>query len=135
MAFVIADTSEQWLRLSVDPTADILHSMEDWEKFVALDKRERVALYVGTRYEGVDPFEGVPTEAIQAFTRTLIFKGGGLGHANYSALAQRMSGPQLAALWTGFGISDQLTADYKDMKCESRGTCTTSLFDICTSNC
>jgi hypothetical protein len=135
MAFVVADTSEQWLRLLAEPTAYILRSMEDWEKFVALNEKERIALYAGTRYEGVDPFKGVPNDAIQAFTRTLIFKGGGLGHANYSALAQRMSGSQLAALWTGFGISDQLTADYMDKKCAGQGTCTPSLNDICTSNC
>jgi hypothetical protein len=135
MAIAVADTPEQWLKLLADPTVDVVRSLDDWENFVALDGQKRASLYAGTPYEGVDPLGGVPAESIRSFGATLIFRNGGLGHANYRALVEAMPDTQFAALWASFGISDKLTTDYKDMSCASLGTCTPSLHDICTSNC
>lgn len=91
-------------------------------------------MFAGTPYEGVDPFKGVPEEAIRAFTATLIFKGKGLAHANYSALAKTPD-TQLAALWASFGISDKLASDYVDYYCAGTGNCAVKSDYICTSNC
>ena len=82
-----------------------------------------------------NPLAGVPKKAVARFTKTLVFKRNGLGHANYGEIQDNLTYRQFSALWGAFGLSMSLFEDYKDYYCKATGTCSKSITDICTSNC
>ncbi|MCY1066748.1 hypothetical protein OV090_18380 [Nannocystis sp. RBIL2] len=135
MANATADTPAQWLALLRDSSVDLIRSQSDWDNFVALPSNRRAAFFTGTPNAGVDPLANASPTAIRAFSASLKFAGGGLGHADYSSFVGVLSAAQFSALWGAFGISNVLIADYNDRYCRESGTCAAQGGSICTSNC
>jgi hypothetical protein len=130
-----ADAPAQWLELLRDPTVNLIRSRSDWDNFAALPSNQRAAFFTGTPNAGVDPLANVSSTAIRAFSESLAFAGGGLGHADYNSFVGVLSDAQFSALWAAFGISDLLIADYEDKYCREPGTCAKEGGSICTSTC
>jgi hypothetical protein len=119
--FRVAQTEREWWALPKSKNRDVVRSMEDWRKVLADPKR--------------NPLKGCSQKAIDHFTKNLKFANGGLGHANYEVVAMELNYFQFQNLWSVFGLGMGLFEDHKGYECKSRGTCSTSLADICTSNC
>lgn len=106
------------------------------------------------------PLDRLSAPARQRFLDSLVFSDNGLGSYHYADLEAELSVSEVHAILSLFGAEHttsmltgakvktpadaQLlpprpppggTTDYKDYRCKSIGTCTSSLFDICTSNC
>ena len=115
-----AETEREWWAILKSDNRHFIRSMEDWEQ--ALNGPD-------------NPLDGCDREAIEEFTKSLTFKHGGLGHADYGAVARQLSYLQFRALWGRFGLGMGLFEDHSDYRCESSGTCTWSHLKICTSAC
>jgi hypothetical protein len=102
---------------------------------VAFPSNRRAAFFTGTPNTGVDPLANTSPAALEAFSASLIFVKGGLGHADYSSLVGVLSAAQFSAFWAAFGISNLLFADYEDRYCREAGTCAKQGGSICTSTC
>jgi hypothetical protein len=135
MVNATADTPAQWLTLLRDSTVNLIRTQSDWDNFVALPSSRRAAFFTGTLNAGVDPLANVSPAAIRAFSASLTFAQGGLGHADYSSFIGELSAAQFSALWAAFGISNVLIADYQDRYCREPGTCAKESGSICTSSC
>lgn len=83
----------------------------------------------------LNPLRRLDSDTIEAFRKSLVFKKGGLAHAEYGMLINELTYPEFASLWGYFGMSMCLFEDHKDQRCASAGTCTYSLNSTCTSNC
>jgi hypothetical protein len=81
------------------------------------------------------PLLGVEPSLLDSFAKTLTFEKGGLGHAEYGMLADKLTPEQFEHLWSLFGISPEYFNEIKDSFCASRGTCQYRPFMLCTSNC
>jgi hypothetical protein len=130
-----ADTPAQWLELLRDPTINLIRTQSDWDNFVASPSNRRAAFFNGTPNAGIDPLANASLAAIRIFSESLMFTGGGLGHADYSSFVGVLSVAQFSALWAAFGISDLLIADYQDRYCREPGTCAKQGGSVCTSTC
>ena len=112
-------TESAWRNLLASNKPGVVRNMRDWKKLLASEE---------------NPLKGVDPKIVREFTKNLKFKGLGLGHANY-AMIQDLPFRRFVRLWGHFGLSLDLFADYNNMKCSGRATCSTSITDICTSNC
>ena len=81
------------------------------------------------------PFGKLSQAAFDSFVGGLQFKGGGLGHASYKPLVAELSLSEIFEVFGHFGLSPIHVFDISDKKCASPGTCSSSLFDVCTSSC
>lgn len=135
MVNATADTPSQWLTLLRDSKVNLVRTASDWDNFVALPSDQRAAFFAGTPNAGVDPLANASPAAIRAFSASLTFAKGGLGHADYSSFIGVLTAAQFSALWAAFGISNRLIADYKDRYCRETGTCAKQGGSICTSSC
>jgi hypothetical protein len=103
------------------------------------------------------PLDQLSEPARERFVDSLVFGDNGLGSYRYDDLEAELSVTQIhdvlrlfgventAPLLVGARVETELdkalllrrppSADYEDMYCESRGTCSSRLFSICTSNC
>jgi hypothetical protein len=106
------------------------------------------------------PLDRLSAPARERFLDSLVFSENGLGSYHYADLEAELSVSEVHAVLSLFGVEhttsmltgakietpadSQLapprpppggTTDYKDFRCKSIGTCTSSLFDICTTNC
>jgi hypothetical protein len=82
-----------------------------------------------------NPLSTVEPELLDSFARTLTFENGGLGHAEYGMLADKLTAEQFEHLWALFGISPAYFEQIKDTFCAGHGTCQFRPFVLCTSNC
>jgi hypothetical protein len=76
-----------------------------------------------------------PDKAIDTFLASTKFAGGGLAHAEYSALKPYLSDSEVRSLFREFGFGDGLFKDWNDKECRSAGTCSPLTACICTANC
>jgi len=95
--------------------------MKDWKAALADPER--------------NPLKGCSPKTVAHFTRNLKFANGGLGHADYSHVAQELNYIRFTGLWAAFGLGMGLFADHDGYECESKGTCKKIAEKICTSNC
>jgi len=115
-----AQTEREWWAILKSDDKGFIRSIEDWQS--ALRGKDH-------------PLPGCDQKTVEEFTRNLRFDHGGLAHANYGAVAEQLSYRQFSDLWSRFGLGMGLFEDHSDMKCASKGTCSYSHSDICTSNC
>jgi hypothetical protein len=111
---------------------------EEWEAMLASSRRGFVR--TAKQWEALlkskkNPLTGVPKKAVDQFTKSLLFKEGGLAHADYSSIVDRLSYPRFKRVWESFGLSMSLFADHEGYKCVAQGDCESWNNHICTSNC
>lgn len=83
-----------------------------------------------------NPLRNVPSEAVKAFTDSLIFKKGGFAHASYTSLVPHLKRSEIIALFTThFGMTPEEFASRDNFKCDSPGTCKQEANSVCTDNC
>jgi hypothetical protein len=116
-----AETEREWWALLKSKDKTFIRSIKDWKDALADPKR--------------NPLRSCDPAAVRHFTKNLKFKNGGLAHADYSKVVTKLTYLQFKRLWGRFGLGMGLFEDHNNYKCESRGTCTPSQLDICTSNC
>lgn len=87
------------------------------------------------RAANIGPIAKLSQTSFDEFTGSLKFSQGGLGHANYKPLMKDLSLTEVFDVFAHFGLSPGVLLDHADKKCASPGTCTSSMFDICTSSC
>jgi hypothetical protein len=116
-----AKTEREWWAMLKSKDTTFVRSMTDWEKIIA-DPRS-------------NPLKGCTPEAVEHFTKSLVFENGGLGHADYGEVGKQLNYFQFSALWQTFGLSTGLFEDHAGYECAGRGTCHATLNSICTSNC
>ena len=74
-------------------------------------------------------------EAIEEISKTIEFSQGGLAHFTYEKAGRELGKTQIDRIFELFGIGRTLATSYKDHYCKKKGTCSSKLFRICTSNC
>lgn len=116
-----AQTEREWWSMLKSDDTTFIRSIDDWKAALA----DRHA----------NPLDGCEDETVRKFTESLVFNNGGLSHANYEPLEKKLTYFQFRSLWARFGLGMGLFADYENKECKSRGTCSPSFGDICTSNC
>jgi len=100
-----------------------IRSAEDWERFRRnADSQE-------------NPLEPLTEEEVEEFTRSLVFRNGGLAGAKVDVIETRLSYRQYRNLMGAFGMDIVLERDYRGWYCSARGTCRQETLAICTSNC
>jgi hypothetical protein len=120
-----AQTDADWHRL--------MAAKQDAPEFIRTkDQWERV---VGSRLTGDDPLPGCEAETIEAFSKSLVFRDGGLAGADFGRVAATLSFNDFRRLFERFGIGLGYFADHEGYECKSRGTCSARGGHICTSNC
>lgn len=119
----VASTEAGWQSILKDKTVKVVRNLGDWKAALACDT------------EADHPLQGCDKDVIEKFTSTLEFENGGLAHANYRMLRDTLTVAQFDRLWAFFGISPLLMKDYNNKECAKRATCSSSITDICTSNC
>jgi hypothetical protein len=115
-----AQTEREWWAMLKSDNKHFIRSMDDWKKALKSDD---------------NPLNGCDKKTIDEFTKSLKFKHGGLGHADYSGVARQLNYLQFRNLWGRFGLGMELFEDHSEYRCEDKGTCTWSEMKICTSNC
>lgn len=115
-----AQTEREWWMMLHSDDRTFIRSMDDWKK--ALARKD-------------SPLAGIDDATVKAFTKSLKFKNGALGHADYGIVADELSYRRFSNLWGRFGIGMGLFEDHKDYKCESAGTCGYLYLKICMSSC
>ena len=116
-----AETEREWWALLKSKDKTVIRSKNDWKAALADPKR--------------NPLKGCSPKTIQHFTRSLKFKNGGLGHADYGEVAKELTYLQFRDLWGAFGMGMRIFDDHRDYRCQSHGTCESLTSKICTSNC
>jgi hypothetical protein len=115
----LARNNQQWEAL-IESQKTFVRSLDDWNRLIATANH---------------PLSECPPEIIDQFTKSLKFTGGGLGHAEYSCLADKLTYAQFGNLWATFGLSMTLFENIKDYYCAGTGDCEEHVGSICTSNC
>ncbi|PHZ86669.1 hypothetical protein [Paremcibacter congregatus] len=121
--FPVASTADEWAALLKDKNIKVVRCEADWKASFECDP------------SGRHPLAKCTAKAIEEFTRTLVFNNGGLAHANYRSLRNSLTLARFDQLGAMFGISPGLMLDYNNKECAKRATCSSSITDICTSNC
>jgi len=121
--YTVASTAEEWATLLKDNRINAVRCEDDWKASFECGSADQ------------HPLAKCNTRDIEDFTQSLIFKNGGLAHANYRSLRNSLTLARFDQLGAMFGISPGLMKDYNNKECASRATCSTSITDICTSNC
>jgi hypothetical protein len=118
----VANTEEEWKKILYDDSCGVIRTLEDWNKSLTnMDKNH--------------PLYGIDESLIKEFTDCMSFGDVGLGHMNYSMLRDTLTISRFDNLMGMFGIGWGLMKDYNNKECKKRATCSTSMADICTSNC
>jgi len=117
---MLPKTEKEWLALLASDKKGIVRTAKDWDALVKSKK---------------NPLARLPKRAVETFTKSLMFKKGGLAHADYSSIADKLTYPEFKKVWEAFGLSMSVFADYDGYKCVSRGDCESWNQHICTSNC
>ncbi|MBD1833314.1 hypothetical protein H6F61_11645 [Cyanobacteria bacterium FACHB-472] len=126
MAVIIpARTVREFKQLmKTDPSeVSFIRSMNDWE------------LYIRRADSDDHPLKSLTQEDIAEFTRSLVFRNGGIAGAYVGMLKDKLTYNQYESLITKFGLDLRLAADYADYYCSSKGNCGERGGYICTSNC
>jgi hypothetical protein len=124
----IQKLDQQKLAKTGDEYKQLLSGNADWVARTAADVHSLRAAKAG-------PFGKLSQGAFDAFAASLQFKGGGLGHASYKPLMAELSLTEIFEVFGYFGLSPIQVLDIQDKKCASPHTCSSSLFDVCTSTC
>lgn len=120
MAVKLAKTGEEYLELLRSKETGFVRSKDDWVNLVKSSK---------------NPLAKCNPKSVDDFTNKLIFKNGGLAHANYEMLMDQITLSDFVKLWEHFGISREYLADTDHYKCSSPGNCEYYYPNVCTSNC
>ena len=115
-----AQTEREWRDLMRNSSAKVVRSGEDWQRVL---KSAR------------SPLKGCKESTVRRFTKSLVFRGGGLAGAYYGGVAMELSYSGFLGLWGMFGLGGLFFEDHKDMRCASKGTCEPYTGYVCTSNC
>jgi len=116
-----ARTDREWWAMLKSKDGTFIRSMKDWHAALADPKR--------------NPLKGCDPKTIKHFTANLKFKNGGLGHADYSQVARKLTYHQFRNLWASFGMGMTLFEDHEGYTCTGKGNCKKEFNNICTSNC
>ncbi len=116
-----AETEREWWALLKNHDHTFVRSMKEWEAALADPQR--------------NPLKGCDPKTIEYFTKNLRFEHGGLAHADYSTLDEKLTYRQFAELWRLFGLGMGLFSDHEGYACTGRATCSQAPNTICTSNC
>lgn len=103
------------------------------------------------------PLDKLSPLARQRFVESLVFSDGGLGSYGYADLEAELTASEIHSVLAMFGVEGTTSmitgakiktsadeqimlrpppgADHDGYRCESRATCVTATFSICTSNC
>ena len=100
-----------------------IRSMDNWE------------LYIRCVDSDDHPLKSLTQEDIAEFTRSLVFRNGGLAGAYVGMLKDKLTYNQYESLIAKFGLNLSLAADYSDYYCQGTGNCAERGGYICTSNC
>jgi hypothetical protein len=115
-----AVTADEFRTLLASNEAWFVRSVEDFEELAA------------SRHS---PLIDVPDDAIEEFKQTLIFKNGGLAHANYESLVDYMTVRQFVELWENFGLSSELFEKDNHKTCVSTHVCDNKQWSYCGPDC
>jgi hypothetical protein len=99
---------------------DIVHDAEQWQKLLNTP---------GNPLSAIDP------SVLEAFTATLIFKEGGLGHAEYDTLIDKVTYRQFELIWSCFGVSMLYFEGTRDFYCCGHRHCCGKQGSWCSSVC
>jgi hypothetical protein len=117
---LLANTDEEYINLLASDADWLIRTSDDLDSL---------------RNTNVAPFAKLTQETFDEFVNTIKFSQGGLGHACYKPLMTELSLTEIFSVFSYFGLSPVKVLDYADKKCASAGTCSSSLFDVCTSTC
>jgi len=110
--------------MKTDPReVSFIRSMDNWE------------LYIRCVDSDDHPLKSLTQEDIAEFTRSLVFRNGGLAGAYVGMLKDKLTYNQYESLIAKFGLNLSLAADYSDYYCQGTGNCAERGGYICTSNC
>src|ERR1043165_7672154 len=112
-----ARTDEEWKVLLASPATGFIRTHEDWVN--SLTAFPSVVRLFGDT--ATHPLAGLDSETREAFTNSLIFRGGGLAHADYGMLQGKLTEPQFQQLWESFGIAPSLFLDFRGHACAGDG--------------
>jgi hypothetical protein len=113
----LAQTDREWQQLLRDKRVAVVRTKADWQRLL--------------RSSG-NPLAGLDRAQVDEFTKSLIFRNGGLAGANFAPVAG-LSYRRFTGLWGRFGLGMGLFEDHKDQKCVP--PCEAGLDHICLSNC
>src|ERR1044071_4651 len=128
-----ARTDEEWKALLADPATGFIRTYKDW--VTSLTAFTSVVRLFGDT--ATHPAAGLDKETLEAFTNSLIFRGGGLAHAAYRMLQDKLTEPQFQQLWESFGIAPSLFVDCRGHFCagDAPRSCVFTPGSLCLSNC
>lgn len=113
-------TDREWEAMLASKRKGFVRNAKQWETLAKSKK---------------SPLAGLPKKAVDDFTKSLIFKDGGLAHANYGSIVDRLTYPQFKTLWQSFGITISLFDDHDGYWCSDRANCRKLTDNICMSQC
>lgn len=117
----LAKTGEEYLLLLSSTEDWIIRSLNDLNKI---------------RHDA--PFLNLSDKDFNDFSESLIFKNGGLAHANYGSLMNSLSLSEIFSVFEHFGMSPSLFVIYLDKICDKTvipNKCKGSPRDICSDAC
>jgi hypothetical protein len=128
-----ANNHQEWTDLLASHTTGFIRTHEDWTQSLT-DFPRVVQLFGDTASH---PLAGLEHETIEMFTNSLMFRGGGLAHADYHILQDKLTELQFAQLWESFGISASLFLDCRDRACagDTTHTCVSKPGSLCLPHC
>ncbi len=113
---------EQWIATVKHPDAQFITTEDQWHKSF-----EELGDY--------HPLAQVEKSAVEEFSKSLKFGENGIAHANYACIEELVNYKRFCHLWSLFGLSPRLFAEYKDYRCHGH-ECTYDPGFICnTSSC
>jgi len=120
----LGNNTSEWLRIVDDRESypEIIRSHEDWTRYLQANP-------------STHPLATCDPTIVEDFTKSLIFKDGGLGHAEFGMIMDEISYLKFAELWALFGMSMSYFDDRKDYKCTGPGNCEDAPTNICTDKC
>lgn len=95
--------------MNTDPReVSFIRSIDDWE------------LYIRRADSNDHPLKSLTQEDIVEFTKSLVFRNGGLAGAYVGTLKDKLTYNQYESLMAKFGLDLPLVADYSDYYCLGR---------------
>jgi hypothetical protein len=125
----LANNKDEFSAFLMNGDSRFIRTLEDFDRWNSdLTSHEFI-------YDRKQILGAIDNAIVDQFRLSLLFKNGGLAHAQYDMLADHLTDDQFSRLWAMFGFSMRYFDDHKDMKCEGHGTCVNWQGSVCTSNC
>jgi hypothetical protein len=123
-----ASIDSQKLPKTPEEFRTLLGSDESWFVRSAQDLEELLE-------SSSSPLANVPDDALEEFKQSLIFKNGGLAHADYGSLVEHVTFKQFEKLWEHFGLSPLLFHQDNHKTCVGSHICDNKQWSYCGPDC